>query len=47
MIALKNRRNKLQEDVRLRELRDRIQPQITHLEKTGEQYAVYYKFEHL
>lgn len=42
---LKERRKKLQEEVRLIELRKRIAYQIAHLEKLGQSYTVYYEGE--
>ena len=44
---LKSKRLKLQEEVRLKELRDRVKSQISHLEKLGETYFVFYVFENL
>ena len=44
---LKSKRLKLQEEVRLKDLRDRVKYQISHLDKLGESYFVFYKFENL
>jgi hypothetical protein len=44
---LKEKRLKLQEEIRLKNLRERVAFEIAHLEKTGESYAVHYDFEHL
>jgi hypothetical protein len=44
---LKERRRQLQEEMRLKKLRDRISSQIHHLENLGESYIVYYSFENL
>lgn len=45
--GLKNRREQLQEKVRLQENRDRIKSQISHLEHLNEPYKVYYQFENM
>ncbi|NVK65437.1 MAG: hypothetical protein HWE22_12670 [Flavobacteriales bacterium] len=44
---LKSKRLKLQEEVRLNDLRDRVASQISHLVKLDESYSVYYEFENL
>jgi len=44
---LKNRRKKLQEEVRLKEIRGRVKSQIAHLEKLGQAFTVYYEFENI
>lgn len=44
---LKSKRLKLQEEVQLKDLRKRVASQISHLEKLGESYFVYYEFENL
>jgi hypothetical protein len=44
---LKSKRLKLQEKVRLKDLRKRVASQISHLDKLGESYFVYYEFENL
>ena len=44
---LKSKRLKLQEEVRLKDLRKRVASQISHLEKLGESYFVFYEFENL
>lgn len=40
------RRAKLQEEIRLKDLRKRVMTQITYLEKLGHSYTVYYEVEH-
>ena len=42
-----NRRIQLQEEVRLKELRELLAPQISQLEMLGESYVVYYSSEFL
>jgi hypothetical protein len=44
---LRERRLKLQEEVRLKYLRERVVSQIAHLEKIGQPYTVHYDFENL
>ncbi len=44
---LKSKRLKLQEEVRLKDLRKRVASQISHLDKLGESYFVFYEFENL
>lgn len=44
---LKDRRRQLQEELRLRELNERVAPQLAHLEESGESYRLYYEFENL
>ncbi len=44
---IKSKRLKQQEEVRLKELKRKVASQITHLEKLGESYFVYYSFENL
>lgn len=44
---LKSKRLKLQEEVRLKDLRKGVATQISHLEKLGESYFVFYDFENL
>lgn len=45
--VLKSKRLKLQEEVRLKDLRKRVASQISHLNKLGETYSVFYKSENL
>lgn len=44
---LKSKRVKLQEEVRLSNLRGRVASQIAHLEKLKDPYSVYYEFKNL
>lgn len=44
---LRERRLKLQEEIRLKDLRERVASQITHLEKISQSYTVHYDFENL
>lgn len=44
---LKYKRLKLQEEVRLKNLIERVASQIAYLEKLGESYFVFYEFENL
>lgn len=44
---LRSKRLKLQEEVRHKELRQRVAYQISHLEQLGESYLVYYECEYL
>lgn len=44
---LEDRRQQLQEELRLRELSERLAPQLAHLEKSSESYGLYYEFENL
>lgn len=44
---LKKRRQQLQEEVRLKKLRDRISPQLAHLEKMGQPFIIHYEGENL
>lgn len=44
---LKSKRLKIQEEIRLKELKKRVESQISHLDKLGESYFVYYDFENL
>lgn len=44
---LKSKRVKLQEEVRCKDLRNRVASQISHLDKLKEIYFVFYEFENL
>lgn len=44
---LKARRKRVKKEVRFKKLRDRVKSQITHLERLGEPFIVYYNFENL
>lgn len=44
---LKEKRLKLQEEIRLKDLRERVAFELSHLEKIGQPYTVHYNFEHL
>lgn len=44
---LKSKRLKLQDDIRLKDLKQRVASQISYLEKSGESYLVLNEFEHL
>lgn len=44
---LKSKRLKLQEEVRFKDLRKRVSSQISHLDKLGESYFVFYESENL
>lgn len=44
---LRSKRLKLQEEIRLKDLRKRVASQISHLDKLGESYFVFYEFENL
>ena len=44
---LKKRRKHLQEEVRLKNLRDRITPKLAYLEKIGQPYIIHYESENL
>lgn len=45
--ALKSKRLKLQEEIRLKDFRKRVASQIAVLDQFGGSYFVYYEFEHL
>lgn len=47
ILELKHRRKQLQEEVRLKILRERVASEIAHLEKLSQSYTVYYEFENL
>jgi hypothetical protein len=47
MEQLREKRLKLQEEIRLKELRDRVAFELAHLEKIGQSYTVHYDFKHL
>jgi hypothetical protein len=44
---LKDKRRLLQKELQLRELNERVAPQLAYLEKLGESYRLYYDFENL
>lgn len=44
---LKAKKLLLKAEIRLKQMRERVESQITHLERIGETYDVYYNFEHL
>ncbi len=44
---LREKRLKLQEEIRLKDLRERVAFELAHLEKIGQSYRVHYDFEHL
>lgn len=44
---LKSKKLKLKEEVRLKDLRKRVAPQISHLDKFEEPFFVFYNFENL
>lgn len=44
---LRERRLKLQEEIRLKDLRERVAFEIAHLENMGQSYSIHYDFEHL
>jgi hypothetical protein len=44
---LKERKQLLKEELRLKKLRERVAPQLAHLEKFGRHFNIYYDYENL
>ena len=44
---IRARRQKIQEEIRLKKLRERVASQLAHLDKLGQHYTVYYEFENI
>lgn len=47
LAELKDRRQKLKEEIRLKKLREGVVSELAHLESLGESYSIYYRLEHL